>query len=118
MNNLNSQKITRNKNQQDKGNILIVDDVPDNLRVLSHLLQSQGYKVRPVISGAMAIAAAKTIKPDLILLDINMPQMNGFQVCERLKANESTADIPVIFLSALHEIADKIRAFEVGGIDY
>ncbi|MBZ8182699.1 adenylate/guanylate cyclase domain-containing protein [Oscillatoria salina] len=118
MNDVNSQQLARNNNQQNQGNILIVDDVPDNLRVLSHLLQSQGYKVRPVINGAMAIAAAKTIKPDLILLDINMPQMNGFQVCEKLKASETTADIPVIFLSALHEIADKIKAFEVGGADY
>lgn len=118
MNDVNSQQLARNNNQQNQGNILIVDDVPDNLRVLSHLLQSQGYKVRPVINGAMAIAAAKTIKPDLILLDINMPQMNGLQVCEKLKASETTADIPVIFLSALHEIADKIKAFEVGGADY
>ncbi|MBL1178365.1 response regulator [Pantanalinema sp. GBBB05] len=98
--------------------ILIVDDTPDNLRLLVGLLSEQGYKVRPVTSGKMALSAAQGIPPDLILLDINMPGMDGYQVCEQLKANERTRDIPVIFLSALNDVFDKVQAFAIGGIDY
>ncbi len=101
-----------------KGNILIVDDTPENLRLLSNALTEQGYKVRSVINGAMALMGAKAAPPDLILLDINMPEMNGYQVCEALKANEQTREIPVIFISALGEVLDKVRAFAVGGRDY
>jgi len=101
-----------------KGNILIVDDTPENLRLLSNALTERGYKVRSVINGAMALMGAKAAPPDLILLDINMPQMNGYEVCEALKADEQTCEIPVIFISALDEVLDKVRAFTVGGRDY
>src|SRR5919202_2183117 len=101
-----------------KGNILIVDDTPDNLRLLSSALTERGYKVRSVINGAMALMGARTAPPDLILLDINMPAMNGYEVCEALKADEQTREIPVIFISALDEELDKVKGFAVGGRDY
>ena len=101
-----------------KGNILIVDDAPDNLRLLSKMLIQQGYEVRSAISGAMALRAVHTIPTDLILLDINMPIMDGFEVCERLKLESETCEIPVIFLSAYSNTVDKVKAFKVGGIDY
>ncbi len=101
-----------------KGNILIVDDTPENLRLLSNALTEQGYKVRSVINGAMALMGARTAPPDLILLDINMPVMNGYEVCEALKADEKTREIPVIFISALDEVLDKVKGFAVGGRDY
>ncbi|MGB5959777.1 MAG: adenylate/guanylate cyclase domain-containing protein [Coleofasciculaceae cyanobacterium] len=102
----------------EKGNILIVDDTPDNLRLLSTILQSHGYQVRTAISGQMALKGANIIPPDLILLDINMPAMNGYEVCAELKKRSKTAEIPVIFISALDQIFDKIKAFQVGGVDY
>ncbi|HAO11431.1 MAG TPA: GGDEF domain-containing response regulator [Planktothrix sp. UBA8407] len=98
--------------------ILIVDDTPDNLYLLSAMLTEQGYNVRCVINGSAAIMAAIADPPDLILLDIRMPQMSGYDVCKQLKSSERTRDIPVIFLSALNEVFDKIQAFEVGGLDY
>lgn len=101
-----------------KGNILIVDDTPNNLRLLSSMLTKQGYEVRSAISGSVALMAVRTVPLDLILLDINMPKMNGYEVCEQLKADEQTRDIPVIFLSALGEPLDKVQAFKVGGVDY
>ncbi len=101
-----------------KGNILIVDDTPENLRLLSNVLTERGYKVRSVINGAMALMGAKAAPPDLILLDINMPDMNGYEVCEALKADEQTREIPVIFISALDEVLDKVKGFAVGGRDY
>ncbi len=101
-----------------KGNILVVDDTPANLRLLSGMLTEQGYKVRSVISGPMALTATHNAPPDLILLDINMPDMNGYQVCEQLKADQQTCDIPIIFISALGETKDKIKAFTAGGVDY
>ena len=100
------------------GNILLVDDTPNNLRLLSDLLSHQGYKVRSVTNGQTALKACQAKPPDLILLDINMPQMNGYEVCEKLKADEQTREIPVIFLSALDEAIDKVKAFTVGGVDY
>ncbi len=100
------------------GHILIVDDTPDNLRLLSGLLTTQGYDVRPVPSGRLALSGARADPPDLILLDIKMPGMNGYEVCEQLKAAERTRDIPVIFISALDETVDKMRGFAVGGVDY
>ncbi|WP_072621578.1 diguanylate cyclase domain-containing protein [Spirulina major] len=99
-------------------NILIVDDLPENLRVLSQMLENQGYKVRKAINGKTALRAACSTPPDLILLDIQMPEMNGYEVCEQLKQNSITTDIPIIFVSALDEVFDKVRAFSVGGIDY
>ncbi len=101
-----------------KGDILVVDDTPANLRLLSQMLAEQGFKVRPVPSGTLALMAVQAAPPDLILLDIRMPGMNGYEVCERLKANENTQDIPIIFISALGEVEDKVRAFTVGGVDY
>ncbi len=101
-----------------KGNILIVDDTPDNLRLLSEMLSKQGYSVRSAISGTAAFMAINTKRPDLVLLDINMPHWDGYAVCQRIKASESTCDIPVLFLSAYHEAIDKVKAFQVGGLDY
>jgi two-component system, NtrC family, sensor kinase len=100
------------------GNILVVDDTPDNLRLLVGILTEQGHKVRPVPSGRLALLAAQGMPPDLILLDIKMPEMDGYEVCERLKADGRTCDIPVIFLSALNDVFDKVKAFQRGGVDY
>jgi len=99
-------------------NILIIDDTVDNLKVLSEQLISEGYIVRPVTSGELAFKTIETKIPDLILLDIKMPKMDGYEVCRRLKENKSTKDIPVIFISALGETSEKTRAFEAGGVDY
>jgi signal transduction histidine kinase len=101
-----------------QSNILIVDDTPDNLRVLSLLLTQQGYEVRKALTGEMAIASAQADPPDLILLDIKMPGMDGYQVCEHLRADPLTRQVPVIFISALGESRDKVTAFSVGGVDY
>ena len=101
-----------------KGDILVVDDTPANLRLLSKMLNEQGYRVRPVPDGRLALAAAQAKPPDLILLDIRMPDLNGYQVCERLKAESRTKDIPIIFISALDAVQDKVKAFTVGGVDY
>lgn len=101
-----------------QGNILIVDDNPHNLRLLSTMLTEQGYKVRKAINGKQALKAVFAAPPDLILLDVNMPVLNGYQVCEQLKSSELTEDIPVIFISAIDNILDKVKAFEVGGVDY
>jgi len=100
------------------GDILIADDVPANLRLLSNMLAEQGHKVRSVINGQMVLMATRAAPPDLILLDINMPGMNGYEVCEHLKVDERTRDIPIIFISALDETEDKVKAFTVGGVDY
>lgn len=102
----------------DKGNILVVDDTLANVRLLANMLSEQGYKVRPVINGKMALTATRAAPPDLILLDINMPDMNGYEVCKALKEDEETRDIPIIFISALDETQDKVRAFTMGGVDY
>ena len=99
-------------------NILIVDDIADNLRVLSSTLSQAGYKIRCAKNGMMALKAAKKALPDLILLDINMPEMNGYEVCQHFKSSEQTRNIPVVFLSALNDVLDKVKAFEVGGVDY
>ncbi|MCB9079254.1 MAG: hybrid sensor histidine kinase/response regulator [Anaerolineaceae bacterium] len=99
-------------------NILVVDDTPENLRVLVQLLQKQGYRVRPVRNGAHALMSAQKEPPDLILLDIRMPDMDGYEVCQQLKADERTCDIPIIFISALDEGLDKAAAFSAGGVDY
>ncbi|NEQ25631.1 MAG: response regulator, partial [Microcoleus sp. SIO2G3] len=101
-----------------KPDILLVDDNRDNLRLLSTMLSDSGYKVRKAINGNLALRAIEVAMPDLILLDINMPEINGYEVCRRLKAHKETADIPVIFISALDEVLDKVKAFEVGGLDY
>jgi diguanylate cyclase (GGDEF)-like protein len=100
------------------GNILVVDDIPDNLRVLSASLMERGYQVRCAKNGSIALITAQKDPPDLILLDIKMPDMDGYEVCQRLKANEQTRDIPIIFLSALDDVFDKVKAFTLGGVDY
>ena len=99
-------------------NILVVDDTPANLQVLAGMLKDRGYKVRPVPGGKLALLAAGRDPPDLILLDINMPEMNGYEVCECLKADDQLRAIPVIFISALTEQLDKVKAFATGGVDY
>ena len=99
-------------------NVLMVDDTPANLELLSGMLKGKGYKVRATVSGKLALEGARYDPPDLILLDINMPEMNGYEVCAKLKADEKLKDIPVIFLSALSETMDKVKAFGAGGVDY
>jgi two-component system sensor histidine kinase/response regulator len=107
-----------NSSLENKGDILIVDDIPENLQILFTMLSEQGYDVRRVLSGKQGLKAAKYDPPDLILLDIKMPEMDGYEVCKKLKESEETKDIPIIFLSALNDTFDKVRAFEVGGSDY
>lgn len=101
-----------------KGNILLVDDLPENLQLLSDLLSKLGYNVRSVTSGRMALKTIQVKPPDLILLDVKMPEMDGYQVCQALKADPETQKIPVIFISALDDVFDKVAAFEAGGADY
>ncbi|MEA5552344.1 diguanylate cyclase [Anabaena cylindrica UHCC 0172] len=103
---------------ENKGNILLVDDIPENLQLLSDLLVKLGYTVRSVTSGRMALKTVKIKQPDVILLDIKMPEMDGYQVCASLKADEDLRHIPVIFISALDDVFDKVIAFNSGGIDY
>ena len=98
--------------------ILIVDDTPANLNVLSAILGKRGYRVRPAINGTLALKAAQKAAPDLMLLDVQMPGLNGYEVCRQLKADPQTRAIPVIFISALDDVLDKVEAFEVGGVDY
>ncbi len=100
------------------GDILIVDDTPANLRLLSNMLVGQGYKVRLAPNGKLALMGAQAVPPDLILLDIKMPDLSGYEVCEQLKADPRTRGIPIIFLSALDATQDKVNAFRVGGVDY
>jgi signal transduction histidine kinase len=100
------------------GDILIVDDIADNIRLLSSVLKQRGYKVRMALNGQMALTAAQTVPPDLILLDINMPGLNGYEVCDRLKQDDTTRAIPVIFLSAIDDVLDKVKAFQIGAVDY
>jgi diguanylate cyclase (GGDEF)-like protein len=104
--------------ESSKGNILLVDDKLDNLSLLTSLLEEQGYEVRNAINGPMALMGAQADPPDLILLDITMPEMSGYTVCEWLKSDDRTREIPILFISALDDVEDKLRAFEVGGVDY
>lgn len=104
--------------KEHKGNILLVDDIPENLQLLSDLLIKLGYTVRSVTSGRMALKTVKVKRPDVILLDIKMPEMDGYQVCQSLKADEDLRSIPVIFISALDDVFDKVTAFNSGGVDY
>ena len=98
--------------------ILIVDDTRENLQLLVGMLSNRGYSVRPAPNGKLALATARAEPPDLVLLDIRMPDLDGYEVCRQLKADPRTREIPVIFLSALDETIDKVQAFKVGGIDY
>ena len=101
-----------------KADILVIDDTPENLALLSQMLMEKGYKVRSVTKGSTALRGAKAAPPDLILLDVKMPEMNGYEVCQYLKADERTQNIPVIFISALGDVFDKVKAFQAGGVDY
>ena len=113
-----SYKITGMTQLTPRPSVLIVDDLPNNVRLLSIMLTEKGYQVRKAINGQMALNTVRSLIPDLILLDINMPDLNGYQVCEQLKADEKTREIPVIFISALDDVFDKVKAFQVGGVDY
>ena len=104
--------------QPDSNTIMIVDDTPVNLKLLEMMLKEQDYRVRSFPRGVLALKSALIDPPDLIFLDINMPEMNGYEVCQHLKSDPRTRDIPVIFISALTETLDKVKAFQTGGVDY
>jgi DNA-binding response OmpR family regulator len=101
-----------------RGTVLVVDDTPASLKMLTETLSAEGYTVRPANSGELALAAVASTAPDLILLDIRMPGMDGREVCRRLKMREDCRDVPVIFLSALSELHDRIEGFGLGAVDY
>ena len=102
----------------DKGKILVVDDTSASLRLLTDILKEEGYEVRSAISGELALRAATSNPPDLVLLDIRMPGMDGYEVCQRLKAEPTTRDVPVIFVSAVSETDEKVRGFALGAVDF
>lgn len=102
----------------DKGEILVVDDTHANLKLLMDILTAYGYKVRPAMDGKQALEAVAMRQPDLILLDIKMPGIDGYEVCRRLKNNIETCEIPVIFISAMDALGDRVKGFELGGVDY
>ncbi|MFB2917705.1 MULTISPECIES: hybrid sensor histidine kinase/response regulator [Aerosakkonema] len=104
--------------RESKGKILIVDDTLDNINLLANMLTDSGYKVRKALNGQMALMGVQASPPDLILLDINMPEINGYEVCKKLKSDDKNREIPVIFLSAFDDVLDKVKAFSVGGVDY
>jgi response regulator RpfG family c-di-GMP phosphodiesterase len=109
---------TLTEKQTTQGNVMVVDDNPANLKLLEDMLRQHGYEVQSFPRGRLALAAADQDPPDLILLDINMPELNGYEVCERLKSSERLAGIPVVFLSALNATSDKVKGFRSGGVDY
>ncbi|MGB3534942.1 MAG: EAL domain-containing protein [Microcoleaceae cyanobacterium] len=110
--------VNLHKDLPTSGDLLVVDDIPENLEFLSKILTQQGYKVRCVLNGKTALKVAISAQPHLILLDIKMPEIDGFEVCRNLKNNSITQEIPIIFLSALDQVEDKVKAFRLGGIDY
>ncbi|NBD17077.1 MAG: response regulator [Cyanobacteria bacterium] len=110
--------MSRELQHKPKADILAIDDTPENLSLLSQMLTEKNYKVRSVTKGSTAIRGAKAVPPDLILLDVKMPEMNGYEVCQQLKADDRTKDIPIIFISALGDVFDKVKAFQIGGVDY
>jgi DNA-binding response OmpR family regulator len=103
---------------QDHASILIVDDRPENLKLLVQILDDHGYDTRPALNAQVALGAVEYTQPDLILLDIRMPEMDGFELCKRLKSVKKTRDVPIIFISALEDIDEKVKAFQAGGVDY
>ncbi len=107
-----------NMRLENKPLILIVDDILNNLQIIGNTLIDEGYEISMATGGAQALEMIETVLPDLILLDIMMPEMDGFEVCRKLKEDETTREIPVIFLTAKNETEDIIKGFEVGGIDY
>jgi PAS domain S-box-containing protein len=110
--------MVRESGNSPKADILAIDDTPENLALLSQMLTEKGYKVRSVTKGSTALRGAKAAPPDLIFLDVKMPEMNGYEVCRHLKADDRTRNIPVIFISALGDVFDKVKAFQAGGVDY
>jgi len=102
----------------DKGSILIVDDTADSRLLLKHILSSEGYEVRPAVSGAQALAAVAASRPELILLDICMPDMDGFEVLRQLKLERATRDIPVMFLSGITEMEQRVKGLQLGAVDF
>jgi len=110
--------MTQANSNSDQGDILVVDDQPENIRFLSVMLADQGYAVRKSLSGQMALTAVRSLPPDLILLDVNMPDLDGYQVCQALQADPTTRDIPIIFLTAQGDTMDKVKAFQMGASDY
>lgn len=114
----NTSRLSTVSAKDDRFKILVVDDLLDNLRLLASLLTEEGYTVKKAPDGAMALSNVPRFQPDLILLDIMMPEIDGYTVCQQLKANPETQDIPVVFLSALDLTFDKVKAFEVGAADY
>jgi class 3 adenylate cyclase/CheY-like chemotaxis protein len=110
--------MTSNHSPLIAASILVVDDTPDNVRLLSTILTEQGYQVRKALNGQRALATIQDYPPDLILLDVMMPEMSGYEVCEKLKSSPKTRSIPIIFLSALDDVSDKVKAFDVGAVDY
>ncbi len=111
-------KISTRSFKPDDFNILVVEDSPANLKTLTALLGEEGYHVIPAVSGEVALKAVRKRAPDLILLDIIMPGIDGYDVCRRLKEDQETRDIPVIFISGLYGAEDKVEAFRVGGVDF
>ena len=103
---------------KNKGKILAVDDTPASLRLLTDILKAEGYEVRSAISGELALRAAASNPPELVLLDIRMPEMDGYEVCRRLKAQPATRDVPIIFVSAVSETDEKVQGFELGAVDF
>lgn len=101
-----------------KGVILAVDDTPASLRLLTDILKAEGYEVRSAISGELALHAATAQPPELVLLDVSMPGLNGFEVCQRMKEQEQTRDVPVIFVSSMSDTQEKLKGFELGAVDY
>jgi len=109
---------TTKKDVADEAVIMAVDDNPDNLKLLSDILSEQGFQVRQALNGRLALAAVKQQPPDLFILDIRMPEMDGFELCRQLKDNVTTCNVPVIFISGLNDSTDKVKAFDIGGQDY
>ncbi|MBE9193903.1 hybrid sensor histidine kinase/response regulator [Synechocystis sp. LEGE 06083] len=103
---------------QDCKTLFIVDDTPDNVRLLANLLSAHGYRIRKALDANFALKSIEQSPPDLILLDVNMPTMNGYEMCAQLKSNPDTQEIPIIFISALDNVLDKVKAFNLGGADY
>ncbi len=109
---------TTEHNSPDHSVIMVVDDNPDSLKLLSDILSEQGFQVRQALNGQLALAAAKQQPPGLFILDIRMPEMDGFELCRQLKKEPTTCSVPVIFISGLNDSADKVKAFDIGGQDY
>src|SRR5438105_15911233 len=101
-----------------EGDVFVVDDNPNNLGLLASILREHGYGVRMANGGRLALTVIRAHPPELVMLDIQMPEMDGYEVCRQLKADPATSAIPVIFISALDDVFDKVKAFKTGGVDY